>query len=114
MAIENFIREKPDNPKEGQILWEASFIDTPYFQQYLRNPEQAGMQIMMNELFDAGLGGFMGHGAGLWHDDDHFSARPRSTRAPRPSPLIARRCREAPPPHPHPHPRRSSALASLQ
>ena len=32
MAVENFVRENPDSPKQGQILWEADFIDSPYFQ----------------------------------------------------------------------------------
>ena len=72
IALENFIREKEDKPKEGQILWEASFVDTPYFQQYIRNPEQAGFEFMMNEMFDNGFGGFMGRG-NCWHDDNHFN-----------------------------------------
>lgn len=72
MAIENYIREKPDNPKEGQILWEANFIDTPYFQQYLRVPESAAFGVMMNEMFDGGFGGFMGRGHMGWRNDDHY------------------------------------------
>ena len=60
MAIENYIREKEDKPKEGQILWEADFIDTPYFQQYLRVPEGAAFGIMMNEMFGGASGGFIG------------------------------------------------------
>ena len=47
IAIENFIRENPDDPKLGQILWEADFIDSPYFQQYLRVPESAAFGVMV-------------------------------------------------------------------
>ena len=33
IALENYIRTKPDKPKEGEILWKADFKDDPYFQQ---------------------------------------------------------------------------------
>ena len=74
IAVENFIRENPDNPKLGQILWEADFIDSPYFQQYLRDPMASGMELMMNEMFGGGFGGFMG-GGGMWQSDDHYMHR---------------------------------------
>jgi len=71
MAVENFIREKPDNPKEGQILWEADFVDSPYFQQYLRVPDSAKFGVMLNELGGA-LGGF-GMGMGFQDDDYYYN-----------------------------------------
>ena len=74
MAVENFVRENPDSPKQGQILWEADFIDSPYFQQYLRDPMASGMELMMNEMFDSGFGGFMGGGC-MWQNDDHYMHR---------------------------------------
>ena len=40
IAVENFVRGgNPDAPEEGEILWEADFIDDPYFQQYMRDPQ---------------------------------------------------------------------------
>lgn len=32
ITVENFVREDPEKPKQGQILWEAHFVDTPFFQ----------------------------------------------------------------------------------
>jgi len=74
IAIENFIRDNPDDPKQGQILWEASFVDSPYFQQYLRVPESAAFGVMFNEMFDGGFGGFLGRGS-TWHDDSYYLGR---------------------------------------
>ena len=74
IAIENFVRVKEDKPKEGEILWKAEFVDTPYFQQYLRNPAQAGIEMMMNEMLDSGFGGFMGRG-NLWQNDSYYNNR---------------------------------------
>ena len=73
IAVENYVRENPDNPKAGQILWEADFEDDPYFQQYLRDPGTSGMELMMNQMLDNGYGGFGGGFNGYgWKHDDHY------------------------------------------
>ena len=33
--VENFIRNDPENPKLGQVLWTARFTDSPHFEQHL-------------------------------------------------------------------------------
>ena len=46
IAVENYVREDPENPKLGQVLWKAKFFDSPYFQQQLRDPNQPNMASM--------------------------------------------------------------------
>ena len=35
IELENYIREDPDHPKKGQVLWIATFTDRPHFEQHL-------------------------------------------------------------------------------
>ena len=56
-ALENFVRENPDQPKKGETLWEADFRDQPYFQQCLRADQMSfasmGVSMFMGFVSDS-------------------------------------------------------------
>jgi hypothetical protein len=78
IALENFVRTNPEKPKQGQVLWEADFVDSPFFQQFLRTNEHNAFDLMrhqVNEMCENNfMGGFMGggHDHRRWGDDSFY------------------------------------------